>query len=40
MMNIINNKNNNIHIKSDTDAYAVQCLDCNKTYVGEKSRLI
>ena len=27
--NIIYDKNNNTHIKSDGGIYAIQCMDCN-----------
>ena len=35
--NLINNKNNNTHIKSMAKVYDIPCWDCKKTYVGENS---
>ena len=33
----MNNKNNNIHIKSNAAVYTIQCLDCNKNILGKHS---
>ena len=38
--NIINNKNDNNHITSDAGDCSIQCLGCNRKFVGETSRLI
>ena len=36
--NLINNENNNNHIKSWAGFYEIPCSDSNKKYVGESSR--
>jgi len=37
---IINNKRNNTQTRSNAGVYTIQCLDCNKQYIGETSRHI
>ena len=32
---MINNKNNDNHMKYDADVYSIQCLGCSRKYVGE-----
>ena len=36
--NILQNKNNHKHTHSEAGVYTIDCLNCNKKYVGETSR--